>query len=57
VVGHGVHPACVAHTVQASPALGMSLQEAGAYLGIPAAWMDSWGRFRPDDAFPAATPA
>ncbi|MGW0294156.1 TniQ family protein [Streptomyces tuirus] len=34
-----------AHLVQA--ATGMSLQEAGAYLGIPPDWMDNWGRFRP----------
>ncbi len=34
-----------AHLVQA--AMGMSLQEAGAYLGIPPDWMGSWGRFRP----------
>ncbi|WP_432154990.1 TniQ family protein [Streptomyces tricolor] len=34
-----------AHLVQA--ATGMSLTEAGAYLGIPPAWMNSWGRFRP----------
>ncbi|MFC9627612.1 hypothetical protein ACFTXM_49395 [Streptomyces sp. NPDC056930] len=34
-----------AHLVQA--ATGMSLKEAGAYLGIPPAWMDAWGRFRP----------
>ncbi|WP_157867720.1 hypothetical protein [Streptomyces prasinus] len=34
-----------AHLVQA--ATGMSLQEAGAYLGLPAEWLDSWGRFRP----------
>lgn len=34
-----------AHLVQA--ATGMSLKEAGAYLGIPPEWMDNWGKFRP----------
>ncbi|MCG7526923.1 TniQ family protein [Streptomyces sp. OfavH-34-F] len=40
-----IRRALAAHLVQA--ATGMSLKEAGAYLGIPSAWMDAWGRFRP----------
>ncbi|MYT19820.1 hypothetical protein GTW69_05870 [Streptomyces sp. SID7760] len=34
-----------AHLVQA--VTGMSLNDAGTYLGIPPAWMAAWGRFRP----------
>ncbi|WP_129260263.1 hypothetical protein [Streptomyces sp. M3] len=34
-----------AHLVQA--VTGMSLDDAGTYLGIPPAWMAAWGRFRP----------
>lgn len=37
--------AVAAQLVQA--ATDMSLSEAGAYLGIPPAWMDDWYRFRP----------